>query len=146
MSYNTATYTGESGRVEFDVGNSLTVVASVRSFSLDQETQTIEDTNMSSGGVRSFKAGLTNFSGSLEMFMRDDDAGQSALRAAIGAVPATIALYPSGNSGTGMKISGEVIITGISISAAFDGMIEMTASFQGTNNGSNTGLTITELT
>jgi hypothetical protein len=78
--------------------------------------------------------------------MRDDDAGQQALRAAIGAVPATIALYPSGNSGTGMKISGEVIITGISIAAAFDGMIEMTASFQGTNNGSNAGLTITELT
>ena len=146
MAYNSTTYTGESGRVEFDVGGSLTAVAAVRSFTLDQETQTIEDTNMSSGGVRSYKAGLTQFSGTMDLFMRDDDGAQQAIRAGIGASPASIALYPSGNDGTGMKLSGEVIITGVSISSNFDGMVEMTASFQGTNDGSGNGLTITELT
>jgi len=140
MAYNTTTYTGENGRVEFDVGDSLTNVASVRSFSIDLETETIEDTNMSSNGVRSYKAGLTNFSGTMDLFLRDSDGAQQALRTQ-GASPATIKLYPSGQT-SGMTLSGEVIITGFSITSTFDGMVEATASFQGTNDGAGNGLTI----
>jgi len=140
MAYNTTTYTGEAGRVEFDVSDSLTNVASVRSFSIDLNTETIEDTNMSSGGVRSYKAGLTDFSGTMDLFMRDSDAAQQALRTQ-GSAPATLKLYPSGTT-TGMTLTGEVIITGFSITSTFDGMVEATCSFQGTNNGSGTGLTI----
>ena len=140
MAYNSTTYTGETGRVEFDVDDSLTNVASVRSFSLDLETETIEDTNMSSGGVRSYKAGLTNFSGTMDLFLRDSDAAQQTLRTQ-GASPATIKLYPSGET-TGMTLSGEVIITGFSITSTFDGMVEATCSFQGTNDGAGNGLTI----
>jgi len=140
MAYNTTTYTGEAGRVEFDVSDSLTNVASVRSFSIDLNTETIEDTNMSSGGVRSYKAGLTDFSGTMDLFMRDSDAAQSALRTQ-GSAPATLKLYPSGET-TGMTLTGEVIITGFSITSTFDGMVEATCSFQGTNNGSGTGITI----
>jgi predicted secreted protein len=140
MAYNTTTYTGEAGRVEFDVSDSLTNVASVRSFSIDLNTETIEDTNMSSGGVRSYKAGLTDFSGTMDLFMRDSDAAQQALRTQ-GSAPATLKLYPSGET-AGMTLTGEVIITGFSITSTFDGMVEATCSFQGTNNGSGTGLTI----
>ena len=130
MAFNTTTYTGESGRVEFDVGGSLTNVASARSFSIDLNTETIEDTNMSSGGNRTYKAGLTDFSGTMDLFMRDSDAAQQALRTQ-GSAPATIKLYPSGET-TGMTLTGEVIITGFSITSTFDGMVEATASFQGT--------------
>jgi len=130
MALNTTTYTGESGRVEFDVGSSLTNVASVRSFSIDLNTETIEDTNMSSGGVRSYKAGLTDFSGTLDLFMRDSDAAQQAMRTQ-GSAPASLKLFPSGET-TGMSLTGEVLITGFSISSTFDGMVEATASFQGT--------------
>jgi len=140
MALNTTTYTGESGRVEFDVGSSLTNVASVRSFSIDLNTETIEDTNMSSGGVRSYKAGLTDFSGTLDLFMRDSDAAQAAMRVQ-GSAPATLKLFPSGET-TGMSLTGEVLITGFSITSTFDGMVEATCSFQGTNNGSGTGITI----
>jgi len=130
MAFNTTTYTGEAGRVEFDVGGSLTNVASVRSFSIDLNTETIEDTNMSSGGNRTYKAGLTDFSGTMDLFMRDSDDAQAALRTQ-GSAPATLKLYPSGTT-TGMSITGEVIITGFSITSTFDGMVEATASFQGT--------------
>jgi len=140
MAFNSTTYTGESGRVEFDVGSSLTNVASVRSFSIDLNTETIEDTTMSSGGVRSYKAGLTDFSGTLDLFMRDSDAAQQALRTQ-GSAPATLKLFPSGET-TGMSLTGEVLITGFSITSTFDGMVEATCSFQGTNDGSGTGITI----
>ena len=106
MAFNTTTYTGESGRVEFDVGGSLTNVASVRSFSIDLNTETIEDTNMSSGGNRTYKAGLTDFSGTMDLFMRDSDAAQQALRTQ-GSAPASIKLFPSGET-TGMSLTGEV--------------------------------------
>ena len=89
MAYNTTSYTGESGRVEFDVGASLSHVASVRSFSIDLETETIEDTSMDSLGVRSYKAGLTNFSGSMDVFLRDSDTAQQAMRTQ-GSAPASI--------------------------------------------------------
>ena len=140
MAYNTTTYTGESGRVEFDVGASLSHVASVRSLSIDLETETIEDTSMDSLGVRSYKAGLTNFSGSMDVFLRDSDTAQQAMRTQ-GSAPASIKLYPSGKT-TGMSLTGEVIITGFSITSNFDGMVEGTCSFQGTNDGSGNGLTI----
>ncbi len=130
MALNTTTYTGESGRVEFDVGGSLTNVASVRSFSIDLNTETIEDTNMSSGGNRTYKAGLTDYSGTMDLFMRDSDAAQQALRTQ-GSAPASIKLFPSGET-TGMSLTGEVIITGFSITSTFDGMVEATCSYQGT--------------
>ena len=135
MAFNTTTYTGETGRVEFDVGGSLTSVASVRSFSIDLNTETIEDTDMSSGGNRTYKAGLTDFSGTIDLYMRDSDEAQQALRTQ-GSAPATIKLFPSGET-TGATLTGEVLITGFSISSSFDGMVEATASFQGTG-----GLTI----
>ena len=135
MAFNTTTYTGETGRVEFDVGGSLTRVASVRSFSIDLNTETIEDTDMSSGGNRTYKAGLTDFSGTMDLYMRDSDDAQQALRTQ-GSAPATIKLFPSGET-TGATLTGEVLITGFSISSSFDGMVEATASFQGTG-----GLTI----
>ena len=130
MALNNTTYTGESGRVEFYVGGSLTNVASVRSFSIDLNTETIEDTNMSSGGNRTYKAGLTDYSGTMDLFMRDSDAAQQALRVQ-GSAPASIKLYPSGET-SGMTLTGEVIITGFSITSTFDGMVEATCSYQGT--------------
>lgn len=123
------TYTGESGRVEFDVTGSSTAVASVRSFTIDQETQTIESTAMGAAG-RQYKAGLTQFSGTMDVYVVDDDAAQNALFSGIGATPATVTLYPSGNT-TGVSLSGEVIVTGHSITSNFDGMVEASITFQG---------------
>jgi predicted secreted protein len=132
MATNAATYTGESGVVKFsNDGSAVTAVASVRSFTIDQETQTIESTVMGSGS-RSYLPGLKQFSGSMDVFFRDDNEGQTSLFDAIGGANGSTAieLYPSGET-TGVKLSGNVIITGHSITANFDGMTEASITFQG---------------
>ena len=57
----TSAYTGESGSVSYGGAT----VAAVRSFTVDNETQTIETTAMgSSGNARTYLPGLTQWSGS----------------------------------------------------------------------------------
>jgi len=130
MATNNATYTGEAGVVKFsDDTSAVVAVASVRSFTLDQETQTIESSVMGTTG-RTYLAGLTQFSGTMDVYLRDDDDGQNSLFSAIGANPAAIELYPSGET-TGVKLSGNVIITGHSITSNFDGMVEASITYQG---------------
>jgi len=140
---NNTTYTGENGVVKFVGGDStVAAVASVRTFNIDQEVQTIESTVMGSG-ARSYIPGLRQFSGSMDLYFRDDDAGQrNLLSYANGGGSdgvAKIELYPSGTD-TGQKLTGNVIITNFSITANFDGMVEATADFQGSGS-----LTVTNL-
>jgi predicted secreted protein len=133
MATNTGVYTGESGVIKF-VGADSTVaaVASIRSFTLDTEVQSIESTVMGAG-ARSYLPGLTQFSGSFDVYLRDDDAGQNNVLSYINNPEAVgeIELYPSGET-TGVKFSGSVIVTGFSITSNFDGMVEGSATFQGT--------------
>jgi len=130
MATNTGAYTGESGVVKFsDDGSAVVAVASVRSFTIDQETQAIESTVMGSSG-RQYLAGLTQFSGTMDIFFRDDDDGANSLFTSIGNNPAAIELYPSGET-TGVKLDGNVIVTGHSITSNFDGMVEASVTFQG---------------
>jgi predicted secreted protein len=133
MATNATSYTGESGVVKFsDTSSAVSVVASVRNFTIDTETQAIESTTMGSGS-RSYLPGLRQFSGTMDLFFRDDGDGQKALHDAALSSQATstaIELYPSGET-TGIKLSGNVIITGHSITANFDGMVEASVTFQG---------------
>lgn len=136
MATNTTSYTGESGVVKFsDTASSVAAVASVRNFTIDQETDAIESTVMGAGN-RSYLPGLRQFSGTMDVFFRDDTnggAGQEALFNAAKSTQSTstaIELYPSGET-TGIKLSGNVIITGHSITSNFDGMVEASITFQG---------------
>lgn len=145
MATNTTSYTGESGVVEFsDTSSGVTAVASVRNFTIDTEMDAIESTVMGSGN-RSYIPGLRQFSGSMDLFFRDDTgggAGQLALQNASLSTQAnatTIELYPSGKT-TGIKLSGSVIITGHSITANFDGMVEASVTFQGSGALTRTNL------
>jgi len=135
MAINTATYTGESGVVRFSADSSGPVaMGSVRSFSIDQETQTIEKTAMGDT-ARGYLPGLKQFSGSMDIYLNDNDGpsgGNNNLLSAIGGANGSTAieLYPSGET-TGIKLSGNVIITGHSITSNFDGMVEASVTFQG---------------
>ena len=137
MPANTGVYTGESGVIKFVENNDGTVsaVASVRSFSVDREVGTIETTSMGSTN-RSYTAGLAQFSGSVDVYLRDDetDGGGQINFLQYVESPSTIArieLYPSGES-TGIKLVGDVVVTGHSITSNFDGAVEASISFQGT--------------
>jgi predicted secreted protein len=141
MAVNTGVYTGESGVIKF-VGDDSTVaaVASVRSFTIDREVQTIETTTMGNTD-RSYLAGLSQFSGSLDVYLRDDDQGQSNFLSYVENPDsvAKIELFPSGET-TGIKLSGNVIVTGHSITSNFDGAVEASIQFQGSGALTRTAL------
>jgi predicted secreted protein len=143
MATNQATYTGESGVVKFtDLSTSTVInVASVRSFTLDQELDAIESTVMGSGS-RTYIPGLKQFSGSLDIYFRDESGqGNINLFDAVneGTTTSKIELYPSGET-TGIKLAGDVIVTGHSITANHDGMVEASVTFQGTGALTKTAL------
>ena len=132
MATNTAVYTGTSGVARFDVGASTQtdVIASVRSFSISQVGDSIETSTMGNQ-AKTFLSGQTSFTGTMDLLFRDDDAAQQDLFISIGQSPATLELFPSGET-TGIKLSGEVIITGHDISVDQNDAVTATVSFQGT--------------
>ena len=132
MATNTAVYTGTSGVARFDVGDSTQtdVIASVRSFSISQVGDSIETSTMGNQ-AKTFLSGQTSFTGTMDLLFRDDDAAQQDLFISIGQSPATLELFPSGET-TGIKLSGEVIITGHDISVDQNDAVTATVSFTGT--------------
>jgi len=128
-----ATHTGSEGTVK--VGSN--VIAEIRSFSIEETADTLEDTTMGDT-ARTYKSSLTSYSGSLDVFWDETDAtGQGALT--IGA-EVTLAMYPEGDATGDTYLTGTAIVTGRSISSSFDGLVEMSISVQGT--GSLTSTTV----
>jgi predicted secreted protein len=120
-----ATHTGSEGTVK--VGSN--VIAEIRSFSIEETADTLEDTTMGDT-ARTYKSSLTSYSGSLDVFWDETDAtGQGALT--IGA-EVTLAMYPEGDTAGDTYLTGTAIVTGRSISSSFDGLVEMSISVQGT--------------
>ena len=138
MATNTATYVGTSGVAKFDVSDSATTIASVRSFSVSQVGDIIE-TSVMGTQAKQYLPGQTSFTGTMDLLFRDDDTAQSTLFAAIGADPVTVELYPSGET-TGIKLSGEVIITGHDITVDQNDAVTASVSFQGTGALTKTSL------
>lgn len=101
-------------------------VAELRSFSVEETGDTVEDTVMSDT-ARTFKPTLTSFSGSADVYWNEDDAGQNAL---VLNTQVQVGFWPEGNSGR--YYEGPAIVTGISRSASFDGMVEASITLQGT--------------
>ena len=128
-----ATHAGSEGTVKVGAN----AIAEIRSFSIEETADTIEDTTM--GDVaRTYKPSLTSFSGSVDVFWDETDStGQGALT--IGA-EVTLNLYPEGSTTGDTYLSGSAIVTSRSISSSFDGMVEMSISVQG--NGALTTSTV----
>ncbi len=128
-----ATHKGSEGTVK--VGSNA--VAEIRSYSLEESADTLEDTSMGDS-ARSYKPSLTSFSGSLDVFWDETDtSGQGAL--SIGS-EVTLNVYPEGDTAGDTYYTGSAIVTGVSRSASFDGLIEASISVQG--NGALTSTTV----
>ena len=138
MATNSATYVGTDGVAKFDVTGSATTIASVRSFSISQVGDIIE-TSVMGTQAKQYLPGQTSFTGTMDLLFRDDDSAQQTLFAAIGADPVTVELYPSGET-TGVKLSGEVIITGHDMTADQNDAVTASVSFQGTGALTKTNL------
>lgn len=131
-----ATLTGNNGVVKIDnAGGTPTTIAAVRNFSIDITADTIEKTTMGND-TRQYVKGMSAFSGSADIYFDPANytGGASVVAAlnptggAVGDSPITVELYLDGTSN---KFSGEVIITGFSVSSSMDGMVEASISFQG---------------
>lgn len=120
-----ASHIGRDGIVKVGAAT----VAEVKSFSIEESADTVETTKMTDT-ARSHAITLTSFSGSLDCFWDETDTtGQGALT--IGA-SVTLALYPEGDTTGDTFYSGTALVTGVSRSASFDGMVEASISVQGT--------------
>ena len=126
-----ATHKGSEGSVA--VGSNA--IAEVRSFSITESADTIEDTTMGDA-ARTYKPSLTSFSGSVEVFWDETDTnGQIAL--AVGS-EITFNVYPEGSTSGDAYLTGSAIVTGKTINSSADGMVEASVSLQG-NGALTTG-------
>ena len=124
-----ATYTGRSGAVY----SGSNAVAEVRDWSLEETSEVVADTVMGDTWV-SNKPTQKSWTSSFNAFWDETDStGQGTLT--VGA-EITLNLYPEGNTSGNKYWSGSAIITSVSKSASFDGLIE--ASFSATGNGALT--------
>ena len=119
-----ATHTGSEGVIK--VGT--TTVGELRSYTLEQTSDTIEDTSLGDT-TRTYKSGLKAFSGSASLFFDEADAGQILLVVG-GSI--TIKVFPEGASSGDKFYEGSAIVTAYNISASFDGMVEAELTFTGT--------------
>lgn len=128
-----ATHTGSEGTVK--VGSNA--IAEIRSFSIEESADTLEDTSMGDT-ARTYKSSLTTYTGSVDVLWDETDTtGQGALT--IGA-EVTLNLYPEGDTSGDTYLTGSAIVTGRTINSTYDGLVEMSISVQG--NGALTTSTV----
>ena len=128
-----ATHTGSEGTVK--VGSNA--IAEIRSFSIEQSADTLEDTTMGDT-ARTYKSSLTTYTGSVDVLWdAGDTTGQGALD--IG-VEVTLNLYPEGDTSGDVYYTGSAIVTGVTVNSTYDGLVEMSISVQG--NGALTQTTV----
>ena len=129
-----ATYTGNAGVVK--VGG--TALAEITGFSIENSTATIDNTTMGDS-ARTFATGLESWSGTADIIYESTEHGTiTALNGGL-AGTVTTEFYPNGTGSGERKISGEVIVTGYSMSASLDGMITASISMQGSGQLTWTG-------
>jgi predicted secreted protein len=119
-----ATFAGKDGIVK--IGSNT--VGEIRSYSIEQTMDTIEDSSMGDGD-RTYVASLKSFSGSLDCYFDEADSGQTDFQ--VGDT-GTISVLMEGDTSGDHSLSGSILVTGRTITASFDGMVEASLTFQGT--------------
>lgn len=138
-----ATFQGFDGVMNFtDADNSLStaVIGNLRNFTIETTQDTIETTSMSSSGHREYKAGLTSFTFSGDVYFDYTDAVQLKMEQLTSKddsttgndAVVTFEAYPSGTASGNAKYSGSCIITSFSVTSTVDGVCEASFSAQGT--------------
>lgn len=118
-----ATFKGKDGVVK--VGSNA--IGEIRNFSVEESADTIEDTSMGDT-ARTYVDSLTQFTASIDALFDDTDTAQTALT--IGST-ATFSFLPEGDSSGKYSLSGSGIVTSISRSQSYDGLVEISFSLQG---------------
>ena len=105
-----------------------TGVGELTGFTLETTADVVEDTQLSDS-TKSFIAGRTSFSGTLEMSYDETDSPQQTLTAGSSI---SFVLLPEGNTSGDEDFTGTGIVTGMSINDALDAIVTRSITFQGT--------------
>lgn len=119
-----ATLVGKDGVVK--IGSNA--IGEIRTYSIEQTMDVIEDSSIGDTD-RTYTSGLKSFSGSMDVYFDDTDTGQ--LDVQVGDT-GTINVQVEGDTTGDHQLSGSILVTGRTITASFDGMVEASISFQGT--------------
>ena len=141
-----ATLTGNNGAISI---NGIAVLA-VRNFSIEMTADTIETTVMGTD-VRTYLSGLSSFSGSADVYFdaSDYDTNEASFNPTAGLVGAsgvTGKFYvelDATSTNVDKAFTGTIIVTGYTVNATMDGMVEGSISFQGSGAAAfSTGNTV----
>ena len=128
-----ANHKGSEGVVKIGANT----ISEVKDWSLSETADTIEDTTMGDT-ARTRKSSLTSASGSLSCFW--DETGTNGQIAMQAGSEVALKLYPEGAASGDYFVSLQAIITTNDASAAMDGMVEASFSFE--SNGAVTWATV----
>ena len=147
MANITKTGTGGAVRIAVGGGTDFETVANLRSWSVDESIDTVEDTSMSSNGSRTYKTTHKTWTATADVYLTFDNEtgtahkenfGETAVSASEGSDAITIGtsyewqFYADDSNTFGHEsYDGTGIITGISRSVAHDGLAEMSVTIQG---------------
>ena len=104
------------------------VTSNVTGFTLDTTADVVEDTALGSA-VKTYIAGRSAFSGSIDMNWDEGDTSQEEMD--VGST-LTFTLLPEGNTSGDISFSGSGIVTSMSVGVTLDGVTTRTVAFQGT--------------
>ena len=104
------------------------VLGGITGFTVDTTADVVEDSSLGNS-AKTYLAGRTAFSGSIDMHYDEGDAPQETLD-----VGATIAftLLPEGNTSGDQSFAGNGIVTSMSVGVSLDGVSTRSVAFQGT--------------
>ena len=105
-----------------------TGVGELTGFTLETTADVVEDTALTDA-TKSFVAGRTSFSGTLEMSYDETDSPQQTLTAG---TSISFILAPEGNSSGDETFTGTGIVTGMNVNVSLDGITTRSVTFQGT--------------
>jgi hypothetical protein len=119
-----ATHHGKEGVVK--AGG--TGIGELTAFTLETTADVVEDTQLSDS-TKSFVAGRSSFSGTLEMSYDETDSPQQTLTAG---TSISFVLGAEGDGSGDEIFSGSGIITGMSVNVGLDAITTRSVTFQGT--------------
>ncbi len=140
------TKSGTGGAVRVAVADSTTfeTVAELRSWSVDESADTVEDTNMGSNGIRSYKTTHKTWTGSADVYIAYDtttgeienftetaEASATVPQIAVGTTYEWEFYADDTSTANNESYTGTGIVTGVSRSVSHDGMAEMSVTIQG---------------
>ena len=105
-----------------------TLMGAVTGFTIDTTADVVEDSSLGNS-AKTYMAGRTAFSGSIEMHYDEGDTAQETLD--VGS-SITFTLLPEGNDSGDQSFAGSGIVSSMSVGVTLDGISTRSVAFQGT--------------